>query len=308
MPTETFTPTSVGDITALARSWARDLRAANLSPRTIQSYMEAVRLFTEYLVEAGMPTDVTGITREHVGAFIEDQLARRSASTAGVRYSSLRVFFNWLVEEGEIKDSPMRRMRKPKVPSRIIDMPSDDDLKRLLRSMSGNAFDDLRDTAIIRVFMSTGARLAEVGGITLDDLALDGGRPSVRVIGKGDRQRDSHLDPKAVKALDRYLRRARSQHPDARSRWLWLGKKGRYTASGISQMIRDRGAALGVKLHPHAFRHWRASEYKAAGLSDGIVMALLGWEDPGMVRRYGKQNEASVALDAAARLDHRRDL
>jgi integrase len=160
--------------------------------------------------------------------------------------------------------------------------------------------------AIVRVFMSTGARLAEVGGIALEDLDLDGRR--VRVIGKGDKQRDSHLDPKAVKALDRYLRRARSRHADADGPWLWLGKKGRYTSSGISQMVRDRGAALGIKLHPHAFRHWRASEYKAAGLADGHIMALQGWTDAGMVRRYGKANEASQALEAAARLDRRRDL
>lgn len=306
MATKTSTSASVGDIAELSRSWARDLRAANLSPRTIQSYMEAVRLFTEYLTEQGMPTDVASITREHVGAFIEDQLARRSASSAGVRYSSLRVFFHWLRDEGEIKESPMARMRKPKVPERITDIPADDDLKRLLRSMSGDDFEGLRDTAIVRVFMSTGARLAEVGGLALEDVDLDG--RSVRLIGKGDRERQAHLDPKAVKALDRYLRRGRAQHPYADGPWLWLGKKGRYTASGISQMIRDRGADLGIRLHPHAFRHWRASEYKAAGMADGHVMALMGWRDAGMVRRYGKANEASQALEAAARLDHRRDL
>ncbi len=53
-------------------------------------------------------------------------------------------------------------------------------------------------------------------------------------------------------------------HPDASSEWLWLGKKGRYTASGIGQMVRDRAERLGFRLHPHQFRHFRADRYKAA--------------------------------------------
>ena len=168
MPTKSITAPIVGDITELAVSWQRDLRAANLSPRTIQSYGESVRLLTEFLLAQGMPTDVGSITREHIGAFIEDQLARHSAATAGVRYSSLRVFFNWLTEEGEIKASPMARMRKPKLPERIIDIPTEAELKRLLADTAGDGFEELRDHAIIRVFMSTGARLAEVAGLRYD--------------------------------------------------------------------------------------------------------------------------------------------
>ena len=313
MPSKSITAPIVGDITELAVSWQRDLRAANLSPRTIQSYGESVRLLTEFLLTQGMPTDVGSITREHIGAFIEDQLARHSAATAGVRYSSLRVYFNWLTEEGEIKASPMARMRKPKLPERIIDIPTEAELKRLLADTAGDGFEELRDHAIIRVFMSTGARLAEVAGLRYDhdepsrnDLDLDA--RIVRLIGKGDRERVSHLDAKSVKALDRYVRRARRSHPDADSTWLWLGKKGRFTASGISQMIRDRADRLGFKLHPHQLRHYRADRYKAAGMQDGHVMALMGWRDAGMVRRYGSANEAQRALEAARRLSPRDEL
>ncbi len=128
MPTKTITIPIVGDITELAASWARDLRAANLSRRTVQSYGEALRLFAEYLAAEGMLTDVAGISREHVGAFIEDQLARHSAATAGVRYSSLCAFFNRLAEEDEVKASPMARMRRPRLPERIIDIPTEDQL------------------------------------------------------------------------------------------------------------------------------------------------------------------------------------
>ena len=143
MTSNAITTLIVGDITELSASWQRDLRAANLSSRTVQSYGEAVRLLGEYLTAQGMPTDVANITREHIGAFIEDQLARYAPKTASVRYGNLRVFFRWLTEEGEIHESPMARMKKPKLPERIVDIPKASDLKRLLASCNGDNFTDL---------------------------------------------------------------------------------------------------------------------------------------------------------------------
>ena len=81
MPGRTITElilASAGDIGDLALSWGRDLRAANLSPHTVQSYLEAVRLLAEYPGDQGMLQDVASIHRDHVGAFIEDQLDRHS--------------------------------------------------------------------------------------------------------------------------------------------------------------------------------------------------------------------------------------
>lgn len=310
MTSETITGTILqppGDIADLAASWLRDLRARNLSPRTIQSYGEAVRLLAAYLAAQGMPTDAANVTREHVQSFISDQLARWSPATAAVRYAALRVFFRWLVDEGEVRDSPMARMRKPKLPERVTGIPSQDDLKRLLGSMGGEGFDELRDTAIVRVFLSTGARLAEVAGLRWDpadparnDIDLDA--RIVRLMGKGSRERVASLDTKAVRALDRYIRRARRKHPQAALPWLWLGRKGRLTASGVSQMVRDRGAKLGLRLHPHAFRHWYAHAMLSAGHQEGDIMALAGWRSREMLARYGAAHRSDRALAAARRL------
>lgn len=59
-----------------------------------------------------MPRAVAAIHREHVEAFVEDQLARLKPASAANRYRSLQQFFRWLVDEGEIKESPMARVRK----------------------------------------------------------------------------------------------------------------------------------------------------------------------------------------------------
>jgi hypothetical protein len=64
-----------------------------------------------------MPTNVAALTREHAKSFVNDQLIRWKPTTAAVRCASLKVFFGWLVDEGEIKDSPMARMQKPLLPA-----------------------------------------------------------------------------------------------------------------------------------------------------------------------------------------------
>lgn len=99
----------------LATSFQRHLRASNAAPRTIQSYTEAVTRFRVFLDEHGMPADAASITREHVELYLEDVLTRHKPTTALARYKSLQQLLGFLVDEGEITDSPMARMR-PRVP------------------------------------------------------------------------------------------------------------------------------------------------------------------------------------------------
>jgi site-specific recombinase XerC len=92
---------------------------------------------------------------------------------------------------------------------------------------------------MLRVFIDTGARRAEIAGLRWnpgdDDLHdVDLERGLLRVIGKGRRERILPVGAKTVKALDRYIRK-RSQHPGARQPWLWLGRKGRMTETASSR-------------------------------------------------------------------------
>jgi site-specific recombinase XerD len=98
---------------ALVESFHRKLLAENKSPRTIQTYGEALRLFEEFLAGRGMPLTVAEIRREHVETFITDLLARFKPATASNRHRTLNLFFGWCIEEGEIRRSPMERMRPP---------------------------------------------------------------------------------------------------------------------------------------------------------------------------------------------------
>jgi site-specific recombinase XerD len=271
--TSVDTAASVGDIDSLAASFARYLRASNRSPKTIRTYGEAVEGLSRFLAERGMPRQVSAIRREHVEAYIESILARWTAATALNRYQGLRQFWNFLVEDGEITESPMARMRPPKVPEAPPPVLTDDELRALLKAAEGGTFEQRRDTALLRVLIDTGARVSEIANLTLgDDVDLDAG--TLIVIGKGRRVRALPLGSKAVRALDRYVR-ARAQHPQADEPWLWLGTKGRLTDSGIRQLLERRGedAGIGRKVTPHMFRHAFAHRWLSEGGNEGDLRA-----------------------------------
>lgn len=292
--------------------WDRSLRAANRPHTTRYNYELAVTQLADFLggpelstflEKMDMPADddsdaaqdPADIARKHVEWFITWMIDTRSASTALNKYKCVQQFFNYLVECEEIDRHPMDKLSQPDTPTKLVPILSDDEIAQLLETCRGKTYSQRRDTAIIRLFLDTGARLSEIATLQLDDLDLK--RDGILVRGKGDRQRFVPFGDRAGQAMSRYLR-ARTRHPAADLPYLFLAERGRdpLKPNGIKIMLRRRGKAAGItNMHAHRLRHTLSHVWQREQGNESDLMAIMGWRSPEMLRRYG----ASAAAERA---------
>lgn len=302
------------DITDAIESHRRN-RRLRISAQTLDRlYVPRLSAFAEWLRAQGMPTELGCIRREHIESYIEhlqtkapgrSGAAGQKSATVSIVYRTLRTFWRSCVSEEEISRSPMERMESPKVTEEAPAVVSREELDRLMKAAAGSSFEDRRNTALLRLLADSGMRRGEVAGLQLAD--VDFSHDGVILLrgetSKGRRDRLVPLSRAAVAALDKYLR-VRGSHPHADTPWLWLGKRGRLTDSGVLQVVEKLGRAAGIAgLHPHVFRHTFAHNSLSAGMGEGDVMAIAGWQDRSMLQRYGRSAAAERAVAAFRRLD-----
>jgi site-specific recombinase XerD len=316
--------TILASLGPLRDSWLLHLRAEHKSEKTRRSYGDSVSMFLSFLddppaeldaemaqaLEAAQrvrtPADIDAV---HVRAFIAHLLSVHKPSTASTRYNGLQQWFRWLVDEEEIKYSPMSNLRPPALPEAPPPVVPPENILAVLATCKARTFINFRDEAIIRLLCDTGIRLAEVAGLQVssDDAQvvphIDLEQQLVWVMGKGRRLRGVSFGAKTTLALDRYLR-ARAKRKQAFRPELWLNERerGRLTHWGIAQMIDRRCDQARVPhIHPHQFRHTWAHQFKLAGGDRGDLKRMGGWKSDQMVDRYG-----ASAADERARSAHKK--
>jgi site-specific recombinase XerD len=284
------------DLGLLRDGFLLAMEAEGKSPATVESYRHSVDSFLRFAEAREWSPSAAEISRQQVTLWLAHLQRETRPGTAATRFRGLLRFFGWVQAEGELELSPMAGMRQPAIPESLTPVPSEDELRRLVRACDGKTFEERRDSAIVTMFIDTGARLSELALLGVSDVDLEA--RVVRVMGKGRRPRGLPLGTKATLALNRYLRK-RPEHRLARLDALWLGHAGPMTSSGVSDIIQRRAKQAGVEgLHPHSLRHAFAHSWLAGGGNEGDLMAIAGWRSRTMLQRYAAERSAERARAA----------
>jgi integrase/recombinase XerC len=165
------------------------------------------------------------------------------------------------------------------------------DVRRLLREIELRQ--DIRAGAVFHLLLYTGCRVSDLVNLELTDLMiLERAGSVVFRHGKGNKQRTVPLPMAARRALQAYL----ETRPPAASRKVVVGERGAITDAGIRSLCRKYSAVIGVRLHPHVFRHSFAKQFLADNENDLISLAqILGHENLNTTSRYSQKGEQQLA-------------
>ena len=191
------------------------------------------------------------------------------------RLSAVRSFLNFLIREGVLKTNCAIEVRAPKAQRRLPTTIDTDQMARLLEIKDDDTL-STRDRAVMELFYSSGLRLAELVGLNLADLDLSD--RTVRVLGKGSKERVVPVGRKAVTALRAWLAE-RATLPPAEPEALFVGTAGtRLGARAVQKRVAlwARRQGLPMHLHPHLFRHSFASHLLESSGELRSVQELLG--------------------------------
>lgn len=249
-----------------------------LSAHTVAAYRRDLAGYAAVLEARGV-TDASVIAREDVAAFRAALADRGLAASSVARHlSAVKALHRWLVDERIASEDVTRDERPPKLPQRLPKGISVSQMQRLLETLSGDDPAGLRDRALLELLYATGARISEVLGLDVDDLAGEHGL--VRVTGKGAKQRLVPVGSFAREAVDAWLVRGRPALA-AKGRGgpaLLLGARGgRLSRQAAWEIIQRVAEEAGVEhVSPHTFRHSFATHLLEGGADVRVVQELLG--------------------------------
>lgn len=252
------------------------------SGHTLRAYVSDLRSLLEHASSEGI-TDLSGLElgtlRRWLGA---QSQAGMSRATLARRSATARSFTTWALREELIETDPALRLRAPKAEKSLPGVLQSQQLLRLLNNLEEAAADGsavpLRDRAIVELLYATGLRVGELAALDVDDLNPD--RRTLRVVGKGNKERTVPYGVPAALAVDDWLRRGRPLLATGHSGpALFLGSRGnRVDQRQVRSVVRTLFGALGdtSATGPHALRHSAATHLLDGGADLRAVQELLG--------------------------------
>ena len=255
-----------------------------LSKNTLEAYRRDLRRYAAYLrrreIADGVLADENAIAGfvGHLSAteFAEGQ--RYQASSVARALAAVRTFHAFLLREGDTDVDPSRAVSRPKVPRNLPRPLAVSEVESMLTTPPEGDVVGLRDRAILEALYGAGLRISELVGLDVDDVDLEEG--SIRVFGKGSKERLVPLGRFAVGAFEGYLTRARPALARTGSgAAMFLNQRGgRLTRQGAAKILgrAARNAGIKKRVTPHTLRHSFATHLLEGGADVRVVQELLG--------------------------------
>lgn len=268
------------------------------SLKTIENYDRYLKSFLGFL-KKNSPSDITDSAVKEYRLWLNRQSIGNnratgqtlSRKTQNYYLIAIRAFLKYLARQ-EIKTLPAERIELAKVSERQLDLITQGELERLLKSTNGDELKDLRDKAILELLFSTGLRVSELCSLTSDiDLSSD----ELSIRGKGGKVRVVFLSDSAKNAVRNYQKN-RNDMSDAL--FVQIGKKNKegmqkssfepLSRRSVERMVKHRAIKSGIskKVTPHVLRHMFATDLLGNGADLRSVQMLLGHANIGTTQIY----------------------
>ena len=291
------------DLATLIKSYVLCMKAEGKSPKTIESYLLSLKHLSKFLDSTYPNTQVRGISVSHIREFIlylQNDVTRWQESpyikasgglspfTVQTYIRPIRSFWSWLCSEGHTEANPLRRLKIPKAPRKIIQTFSQDQINSMLKACDLHSPIGYRDYVIILLFCDTGIRVSELINLEMDDVDLL--LSTLTITGKGDKQRIVPFGGYVRRILRRYMNNHRIKPESRVIKTLFLTQEGlpmkrRRVLLRIRQ-IGKKANIDNVRCSPHTFRHTFAKQYLLNGGDVFTLQQILGHSSLEVVKIY----------------------
>jgi integrase/recombinase XerC/integrase/recombinase XerD len=280
------------------RALDEELRSRAVADKTRRAYAADGRLFASWASGRGLgPATVDVRALRRYAASLTEQ--GRAPTTIARKLAALRALFAVQLKLGQRDENPAELLTSPKRHHRLPRVLKPSEVSTLLDRIPANTPLELRDRALFELAYASGLRAEEI--VTLELEAVDFDAETIRVEGKGGKTRLVPAGEHALRAVDRYLSRARPALASDQERTLFVSKSGRrLSTSDVRRRLRTWARAAATQApgladaHPHALRHSFATHLLEGGADLRSIQELLGHASISTTQVYTRVESARL--------------
>lgn len=266
----------------------------NMSSHTVDAYLRDIQACIDYFMTSLKKKHVIELRKEDFTTYFKYISKRYETTTIARKMSSLKAFTKFLVLEKILENDIASHLKTPKLPNKLPQTLSVDEVMTLLNYLQGDQPLALRNQALVELIYGSGLRVSELLSLKITDIHLK--QAYVSVLGKGKKMREVPMSEVAITALTNYMKDGRPFLNKKQHTIVFLNRFGEpLSRIGFYKLLGSWSATLGLpKITPHMLRHAFATHLLENGLDLRTLQLLLGHEDISTTQIYTHLNQKHI--------------